>query len=407
MFKRIIYRDPNATGGGSAPASGASAPASPASAPASAAPAGGSGEVKSAFQSFGEGLAKALSKNPNPSQPPSDGKEASTPASGDEGEDKGVSQAEEPVTTADPEGETTEGKEKEGDDSKGWTEEDQKELKAHGIDKMPHTPETQKILKSFREARAEKDRLATSNSNLLTRHTDIEAALHAGDVKALQGMGYDLKVDQRTPDMIITEIESDFNLVKGALEPLYLQLKSESPEHAQALKAAFDKIGSKYNDRAAVIAKEQEKQAWKQEVLQETGVKPAPGKNGYQKLADQAETNLAKLAQQDPEAPKYYALLLDETKPGGALASLGINLATLYGKSEASAKMANRMAKGLFFEKNMKTIVDGERRKWEKDREKRAMTHGGSGAQPIPASRAPNGAATRLSQGMKAFMGRS
>jgi hypothetical protein len=69
--------------------------------------------------------------------------------------------------------------------------------------------------------------------------------------------------------------------------------------------------------------------------------------------------------------------------------------------------MANRMAKGLFFEKNMKTIVDGERRKWEKDREKRAMTHGGSGAQPIPASRAPNGAATRLSQGMKAFMGRS
>lgn len=407
MFKRIIYRDPNANAGGAAaPASGASAPASPASAPAPAASAGGSGEAKSAFQSFGEGLQKALSKNPNPSQPPSDGKGTSAQASADEGEDKGSADSKDTVTTAEPDGETTPGEEQKGDESKGWTEEEQTELKAHGLDKLAHTPEGRTLLKSFREARAEKDRLATSNSNLLTRHTDLEAALHAGDVKALTAMGYDLKVDQRTPDMIITEIETEFNNVKGAIEPVYMALKQSDPTAADALKRAFDKIAGGYNNRAAVIMKEQEKQAWKQEVLQETGAKPAPGKNGYQKLADQAEINLASIAQQDPEAGKYFALLKEATAPGGALAALGINLATLYGKSKQSAEMANRIGKGLFFEKNMKTIVDGERKKWEKDREKRAMTHGGNGMQPTPTPSSANGVATRLGAGMRSMMGR-
>lgn len=409
MLKRIIYRDPNANGGGAAaPASGAStAPASPASQPATAASAGGSGEAKSAFQSFGEGLAKALSKNPDPSQPPSDGKETAAPASAAEGEDKGGAKTEEPVTTAEPEGETTPGEEEKGDEQKGWTEEEQTELKAHGLDKLAHTPEAKGLLKSFREARAEKDRLATSNSNMVTRVSDLEAALHSGDVKALQEMGYDLKVDQRTPDQMIGEIEGQFNEVKGAFEPVFLELQQTNPQAAELIKRAFNKVAGKLNDRAALIAKEQEKQAWQAETLEKAGIKPST-KNGYQKLADQAETNLAKLTQQDPEAGKYYALLVDETKPGGALASLGINLATLYGKSEASAKMANRMAKGLFFEKNMKSIIDTQRKGWEKDREKRAMTHGGNGIQPAPAASAPQGSvATRLQAGMRSMMPRA
>lgn len=403
-----IYRDPNSTsGGGSAPASGASAaPASPASAPASAATSGGSGEVKSAFQSFGEGLAKALSKDPQSSQPPSDGKRTPAPASANEGEDTDqVEGTKEPVTTAEPEDETS-GEEQQGDETKGWSEDEQKDLKARGLDTLPFTPETQKLEKSFREARAEKDRLASSNSNLATWRADTEAALHSGDVKALQAMGYDLKVDQRTPDMMITEIETQFNEVKGAIEPLYNQLVKDNPEIAQQLKRSFDKIASKYNDRAAIITKEQERQALKDEILAETGAKPAT-KNSYTKLSDQAEKHLTALMQQDPEAGKYYQLVKDLTASGGPLAALGVNLAKLYGASPETAKMANAIGKGLFYEKNMKTIIAGERKKWAKDHEKRAITQGGNGMQPTPASGSPGGVATRLSQGMRAMMGQS
>lgn len=408
FITRKIYRDPNSsTGGGIAPASGASAaPASPASAPASAATSGASGEAKSPFQSFGEGLAKALSKDPQSSQPPSDGKGTPPPASGDEGEDKDhIAGTEEPVTTADS-GDETPDEEQQGDEPKGWTEDELKDLKARGLDTLPHTPETQKLEKSFREARAEMSRLASSNSNMVSRVTDLESALHSGDVKALQAMGYDLKVDQRTPDMMIQEIETQFNEVKDAIEPLYMQLKKDSPEVAELLKRAFGKVAGKYEARAAIITKEQENQALEQRVLEKAGVKPST-KNSYQKLSDQAEKNLTSITQQDPEAGKYFQLLKDLTAKDGPLGALGVNIAKLYGTSPETAKMANQIGKGLYFERNMKTIVASERKKWEKDATKRAMTHGGNGGQPTPAAGAQEGVATRLSQGMRAMMGKS
>lgn len=399
MFTFRLYRHPDApAGGAAAPATGgASASAAPAPA---AKPTGAA-----SFTSFREGLAKALTKDPKTSQPPSDGKETSPAATGGEGEESGVEDKEtkEPVTTADPDGETPEGEEQKGDDAKGWTEDELKDLKARGLDKLPFSPETQKLEKSFREARAEKDRLATSNSNLVTRNTEIEAALHAGDVKALQGMGFDLKVDQRTPEKIIEEIETDFNSVKGAIEPLYNQLVADNPEVAKALKKAFDQIARKYNDRAAVIAREQEKQSWQQEVLEKAGVKPET-KNSYKKLADQAQTNLTALTQQDPEAGKYFKLLEAATAKGGALHALGINLARAYGSSPETAKQFHEIGKGLYFAQNQKQIIATEEKRWAKNREKADLTRGGGGQQGSPAASSGSGITTRLSQGMRSML---
>ena len=410
MFIKQIYRDPNSiSGGGNASATGGSpAPASPASSPVTAATSGNSGEAKkSSFESFRSGLAKVLAKDPETSQPPSDGKETKPAATGIEGEEKDqLEGTEEPVTTAKPEDETATDEELEGDDSKGWTEDELNDLKARGLDKIPFTPETRKLEKSFRDARAEMSRLAASNTNMVTRVTDLEAALHSGDVKALQGMGFDLKVDQRTPDMMIQEIETQFNDVKGAIEPLYKELINENPEIAQALKRSFDKIASKYNERAAIIAKEQEKQAWQQETLEKAGIKPST-KNAYQKISEQAEMNLTALTQQDPEAGKYYQIVKGLTERDAPLGALGVNLAKLYGTSKQTAELANKIGKGLYFEREMKTIITNERKKWERDREKRAMTHGGAGLQPSHSESVQAGASTRLAQGMRTMMGRS
>ncbi len=407
MFKRIIYRDPNSNAGGAAPAAapaqgGSPSPASPSST--GSAPAAKSGGA--VFQSFQEGLAKALTKkDPASSQPPSDGKATPAAATASEGEDEGQDvDSKEPVTTAEPGDETAPDEEQQGDDSKGWTEEEQKELKAHGQDKLPFGAEARGLLKSFREARAEKDRLATSNANMVTRNSQLEAALQSGDAKALQELGYDLKLDQRTPEKMIEEIEAQFNGVKDAFAPLIQQLADSNPEVAGLIRAAAQKVLKGYNDKAAIIAKEQEKESWQSEVLEKVGHKPNT-KDHFAKIKGQAETNLTALAQQDPDAPKYFKELEAATKQGGALHALGISLAKGYGLSKETAKMMNDIGKGLYFQRNMKTILEGERKKWDKDRDKRAMTHGGGGNHPTPASGNPS-KASGLAAAMRNHMGK-
>lgn len=398
-----LYRDPMSDAGGSAPANGgSSAPASPAASSAPAAAAGG----QSPFESFRAGLAKALAKDSQTSQPPN-GKDTAPPASGTEGEDADrISDSEDTGTTAKPEGDTTPGEEQEGAEKDGWTEEEQAELKAHALEKLQHSAEGRALLKSYREARAEKDRLAGSNSNLATWKNQVESALYTGDTKALEAMGFDLQIDRRTPDKIIGEIEEQFNGVKNAFAPLIEQLKAESPEIATAVTRAAQKVLNGLNDKAAVITREQEKQAWQQEVLQKAGVKPDT-KNAYQKLSEAAERNLTALAQQDPKAGEYYKLLEKETAAGGALHAMGLSLARGYGLSKQTADMMHQLGKGLFFAQNQKTILEGERRKWERDREKRAVTSSPGGDHPIPPSSQKPSGASRLAAGMRQMMGHS
>lgn len=396
-----INRHPTNDAGGSAPANGGpSAPASPAATPAPAAASGG----QSPFESFREGLAKSLAKGSQPSQPPGDGKEPPPTAIGGEGEDADRNlNSEEPGTTAEPEGETTPGEEQEGAEKDGWTEEEQAELKAHGLEKFQASAEAKQLLKSFREARAEKDRVAGSNSNLVTRMSQMEAALHAGDAKALQAMGFDLKLDQRTPDQIIGEIEESFNGIKGAFVPVIDQLKAQDPETAALVTKAVQKVLKGLNDKAAVIEREKEKASWQQEVLEKAGVKPET-KNAYSKLAESAEKHLTALTQQDPDAGKYYKLLEKETGPGGALHAMGITLARGYGLSPQTAKMMHEIGKGLFFHQNMKTILEGERRRWAKDREKSAITGSPGGDHPAPPAGKPD-RTSNLRAGMRRMMG--
>ena len=399
-----LYRDPMSNAGGSAPANGGySAPASPASSSAPSTAAGG----QSHFESFRAGLAKSLAKDSNSAQPPREGKGTPPTAIGDEGADTDrISDSEDTGTTAKPEGDTTPGEEQEGAEENGWTEEEQAELKSHALEKLQHSAEGRALLKSYREARAEKDRVAGSNSNLVTRMSQMEAALHAGDAKALQALGYDLKLDQRTPDQIIGEIEEQFNGIKNAFAPLIEQLKAESPEVASAVTKAAQKVLNSLNDKATVITREQEKQAWQQEVLQKAGVKPDT-KNAYAKLSEAAERNLTALTQQDPKAGEYYKLLEKETTPGGALNAMGITLAKGYGLSKQTADMMHQIGKGLFFAQNQKTILEGERRKWERDREKRAVTSSPGGDHPTPPSGQKPSGASYLRAGMRQMMGQS
>lgn len=397
MLFRIHY-DPNTSAGGTAPAASGAATASASPAPASS----GERTGTQVITSFRDSLAKALTKNPESSQPPSDGNE--TPAGTGEGEDKGIPPSgDAPVTTADP-GEDNPGEEQQGDEGKGWSAEELAELKAHGRDKIPFSADARALLKSSTELRRKFDEVSGSNSNLATRNTELEHALHAGDLKALQGMGFDLKIDQRTPDDHLKEIEEQYNGIKDTFAPLIEQLKAENPAVAQLLTKAAKGLLQGYSRKAELIAREQEKQTWKQEVLQEQGIKPSTD-NAYQKLQAKAESHLTALTQQDPDAPKYFAELKQLTSQGGPLHALGLSIAKLYGSSQQTAKAANDIAKGLYLAKNMKTILADREKKWEKDFVKKSQTGGGGGRGPTPSTSTPSSLGTHMQGRMRAYMG--
>jgi hypothetical protein len=356
------------------------------------------------MQSFAEGLAKSLQKTSNPSLPAGDGKKTEAAATATEGEDGGKKEPEDQGTTAESEIEADPDAEQEGaEPEQEWSKEELKTLEAMKA-KLPFSAESRTVLKSLRDTRAQLDRVSASNTNVISRNAALEAALHAGDAKALEGMGFDLKMDKRTPDMMIEEIESDFNHVKGALEPLYKKLLNDSPETARDLKAAFDKIAGKYETRAATIAQEQEWQKRESKILEKAGVK-SDAPNNYAKLSEKAQSNLAALAQEDPESAKYFKFIESETKPGGGLHALGLNLARAYGTSLEAARTMNKMAKGLFFEQNMKSILADKRRAWEKDHTKRSQTQKVSGDSAAPPA-TQNGIHSKLAAGMSAYMGR-
>lgn len=402
LIRNRIFRDPNSDAGGAASAA-SSQGAAPASTPAGGGQAPASPGAR--MQSFAEGLAKSLSaKAPNPSLPAGDGKQTNAAATAIEGEDGDKDKSKDPGTTAEPEIEADPGEEQEGAEPKEeWSKEELKTLEAMKAN-LPFSAESRTVLKSLRDTRAQLDRVSASNTNAISRTQSLEAALYAGDAKALQEMGFDLKLDQRTPDKMIEEIEADFTLVKGSLEPLYLELKQSNPDTASKLKAAFDKIARTYNDRAAAIETEKEWQQRESKILEKAGVK-REDPNNYKKLSEKAQSNLAALAQEDPESAKYFKFIEDETKPGGGLHALGINLARGYGSSMEAARTMNRMAKGLFFEKNMKSIIADKRKAWEKDHEKRITTRRVGGDSSAPAG-SQNGTHSKLAAGMSAYMGR-
>jgi hypothetical protein len=396
-----IYRDPNSDAGGAASAA-TSTGAVPASTPAGGGQAPASPGAR--IQSFAEGLAKSLQKAPTPSLPADGGKQTDKAATLPEGEGGDKDKSKEPGTTAESEIEADPDEEQEGaEPEKEWSKEELKTLEAMKA-KLPFTPESRTVLKSLRDTRAQLDRVSASNTNAISRAQSLEAALYAGDAKALQEMGFDLKLDQRKPDDMIKELEADFNAIKETMEPVIRDLAAQDPDVAKKVTKALQKVLGRYNDRAATITREQEWQERESKILAKAGVK-SEDPNNYKKLSEKAQSNLSALSQEDPEAAKYFKFIESETKPGGGLHALGLNLARAYGTSLEAARTMNKMAKGLYFEQNMKAILADKRKAWEKDREKRSQTARPGGASAAPPA-TQNGIHSRLAAGMSAYMGR-
>lgn len=400
-----IYRDPNSDAGGAASAATSSEAAS-ASTSAGGAVAPNASPEANPMMNFAAGLAKSLAKTPSASLPASDGKKTDAAATATEGDAGGDDDSKDPGTTADADPEAGEAEEQEGAESETeWSKEELKTLEAMKAT-LPFTPESRTVLKSLRDTRAQLDRVSASNTNAISRSQELEAALHAGDAKALQALGFDLKLDQRTPDKMIEELEGEFNVLADAMKPVLGELaKLEDGGKALGMvKSAVQKVLNRYNDKAAVITREQERQSLKDEVLREAGVKKdAP--NSYKVLSDKAKSHLQALVQEDPKANENFKLLEKYTSHGGPLHALGITLARAYGTNMETARMANKLAAGLELiegKRNVKAILTEDRRKQDKDRMKRAPTSKVGGDSGAPAS-SGSGIHSRLASAMAAM----
>lgn len=400
-FRKSFYLDPGTEGG--AGSGGESTPSSSESTGGESTPvetslpsiAPGAKPGNEVFASFRERLQKHQSP-----QPPLEGEEK--PDGEAEAIEGGEPKPEEKALTTDKDGNPL----VKGEDKTAWTKEDVEALKAKKWDKLPFSKEAAALLKSQQELQSEYSRVSGSNSNAIARNTQLEAALHSGDVKTLTEMGFDLQFDKRTTEDMTKELEVQFNEVKTPMESAIAELrKAGMNEAADYVKQVVQGILNGYNQKAGLIESEKAKKAEKASWAQEFGLTPKTAK-GYENLSKNAETNLTALTQKDPDAPKYYAYVKDATKPGGPLHALGVNLARAYGTSPESAAFINDVAKGLYLTKEMPNILKTERTRWEKEVVNKGTTHRPGGQAPIPANGGKGGspAADRLRQGMQSRM---
>lgn len=377
MRTRILYNQDGSGGGNAAPSP---APAStPAAAPAASA-AGSGGGQHDAVQSFASQLqALARPKAAEPAQPASDGNKTGGQAGPTEGANGGNDGGQ--GTTANGEGLTPpEGK----GAANGWSPDDLTYLTAQGLGNLAYNEETGKLVKSARELRSKFDEVSGSNANAITQSEEMTRAVHAlaaGDVDTFQKVfGVDLQLDRRTPEKRLEEITQSGTKIQQTLQGLLdAALAKGDNQGAGAIEQAWNAIRADLDGQAAVIQREKDKQSLKTELLKEVGKVPDKD-SAYKALSQKANTHLATLTQEDKEAPKWFALLEKETKPGGALAALGLNLARLYGTSIQTARFANAVGKALAIQSQMPQILAAEYKRAENDFARKAAQGGLGGS---------------------------
>lgn len=374
MNFRIFYNQD--MGGGGSPASsgsqggGSAAPASPSAG--SSAP--------SAAQNFASQLRQVVSQPSQESQPASDGKKTGADATAPEGDTETLP-TDDQGTTDDGDGDSTPPEGKGPED--GWSPEELKALKAHGLDTMSFSPEAKKLYESNRELRAQFDKVSASNANAIQESEGFRQAVYAaanGDPKVLQDMyGIDLKLNQRTPDTILQDMQKQADGYRSLLQAQIDQAEQAGDvAGAQAILRAGNAILGQIDAEAKVILDEKKWQEREAGILQKAGKVPDK-QNAFATLKGKAETHLTALTQEDPDAPKWFKEIEDSTKPGGALRALGIDLPRAYGTNLHTAREMNKIGKALATLKNMPQILNDNRKKWEAEYERKKSFGGTNG----------------------------
>lgn len=405
-----LFRNQGEAGGGGAPAQTSPNPQPSVAAP--SAPAGGASNSggETAFERFQGQLASLSMGDTKSSQPPKDGKQGDASASESQGEDGGKP-ADDQSTTVDDEGGSTDIEEK-GAQENQWSEDELKGLKDHGLDDMPFHPSARKLMQSNRELRTKFDQVSASNANAITEAETIRQAIYAaaaGDAKVLQDtLGIDLKLNQRTHDDQLKEFGEYHGSQLQVLQEAINRFEGAGQmEIAQALLDVGNKVLGFWDTKAKTVQTEKEWQDRETKLLQKVG-KASDPQAKYKELSQAAQTNLAKLTAEDPEAAKYYAAVEEATKPGGALRALGIDLAKAFGTNLQLARHFIEYGKAIHVLKNQTQIINTERKRWEADAERRKTqsgTRGSSTGGSAGGRAAPNSSVTALASQMRAFMG--
>lgn len=416
-----LFRNQNSDGGGgatgaiAAPTATASSPQGGAVAAPSTPAQGGSqnqsgARTETAYERFQSQLRQVATKETaKASQPTGDGNTGET-ANPTEGDDSGSNTDDQSTTDI-------QGDDSNAEDGKGalntWSEEEQATLKAHGLDGMTFDEKARKLLSSNRELRSQFDRVSASNTNAIEAAENIRRAAYEaanGDAKALQdALGIDLKLNTRGPDDILKELQSHHNDEKVIFQEAISELENAGHKDlAEVLLNVGNRVLSRWNTKADIINTEKQWGEREKNILAKVGKAPEKS-DAYKGMSEKAQNNLAAIATQDPESAKYFKEIEEATKPGGALAAMGINLARAYGTNLATAKYFNEVGKGLYLSKNQAQILNDAKKKWETDYARKQQFGGPKGQTTGGRSsgqRAMDPSISHLAGQMSAYMGR-
>lgn len=411
MKIRILYNQEMA-GGGATPSPAPSSSPAPAAAAPAASSAGGSTPSTAAtpYERFQEQLTGLRLDADKPSQPASDGKQTDGQASPAEGDASGEN-TDDQGTTGQPDGDSTDGEAKGA--ANGWSEDELKTLKAHGLDDMPFHPSAKKLLDSSRELRAQADRVSASNANAITEAETLRQAVYAaahGDPKMLQDIiGNEVNLKSTGPDEVLNEIKGYHSAQRDILQGIITDLEGRGQmDAAQALLDAGNRVLSFWDKKAQVVMREKERAEDRTRLMKEFGKTSDPGE-AYKALSGKAKENLAAITAEDAEAAKYYTEIEEATKDGGPLRAMGITLARAFGSNLHTAKYFIQVGKALHVLKNQPQILNDSRKKWEADYERKKALGGPRGSTTGGSSggkTATDAAISNLAGSMRAFMGR-
>ena len=372
MFKFRLFRDPTSDATGAPTVAAAPAPAAPATTSAIVTPSsyGGSSQYKDWQDPYDDPAFKSQA-NPQPPAAIGGNKTPQPPAAVGEGGIAGQPPQAGQSGTQSSSTATGEPGQAPAEVSKGALSVEDRtywEKKDPAFKDMPDHPAVAKMSSSYRELEQKYTQGQTYLGAVNQTIEDYKAVLQSGDPAQIAAMvdhfGGEVQFDTRNTETMTKEIQGQYQDVLAIFKALEPEMTAEQAQLVnRALTAYAGQLNGKINTLADKSARKEE---IRKEIAKLTGVQTPKIGNPYERYQAPAKENMTTLEREmnDPNFWAYYNEIAPAFKPGGMYHAQGLTAPKAFGTSIDSARFYMNLAKGLWLQKNMPSVLSNHEKSW-------------------------------------------
>lgn len=364
MLKRILYRDPTADAGGAAPA--AEAPAAPQIVTPTSY--GGSSAHRDWQDPYSDPKFRAQFE---PQPPAQSGNAPAATATGSQG-----GQPVQPTPAGQPEpsasstatGEAVQAPAEapkgalSGEDKAYW------ETKDPAYKDLPDHPAVGKLARSARELEVSHTKSQQYLGVVNQTIEDFKSVLASGDpaeiAKMVEHFGGEVKFDTRGNEERIKDAREGYTQTLQALQAVAAELPQEA---IPVLNRVLAHLQAQAEGKVSEIQNKASLREQVQALAKAAGIAPAIG-NPNERYKAPAQANMTALEREmnDPKFWDYYKEIQPAFAPGGMFHAQGLTAGKAFGASIDSARHYMSIAKGLWLQKNMPSVLSQHEQAWLK-----------------------------------------